>query len=202
MEEEGPSSSSRTLQALRAIAKEKTDWNLLRTARTLQLQSVTWADCLGQAYSLLQIDNHACTEDTVLTYYLSALDDATSEDRKLALKEAVLTIGEERESNFLMKKAEDPDAEVTSTVSVTQPVGITNIGNTCYLNSILQFYYTINVIRDTVSNFNNLQLALDGPDNTDTFDKIVGGRRIRKPELLSSQKCTYFVFSVRISNWL
>ncbi|KAI1456307.1 cysteine proteinase [Annulohypoxylon moriforme] len=41
------------------------------------------------------------------------------------------------------------------------PPGLKNIGNTCYLNSLLQYFYNVKLIRDLVLNFENVKLELD-----------------------------------------
>ncbi len=33
------------------------------------------------------------------------------------------------------------------------PIGLGNIGNTCYLNALIQFYFSIRTIRDVILNF-------------------------------------------------
>ncbi|KAK6953569.1 hypothetical protein Daesc_005874 [Daldinia eschscholtzii] len=49
------------------------------------------------------------------------------------------------------------------------PPGLKNIGNTCYLNSLLQYFYNVKVIRDIVLNFDLVKLDLD--------EEVVGRRR-------------------------
>jgi ubiquitin carboxyl-terminal hydrolase 25/28 len=108
------------------------------------------------------------------------------------LKDALRTIAYQRESEFLVIKAEDINAEIEPLPSVNQPVGLNNIGNTCYLNSLLQFYYTINSIRDVVIGFETHRMDLDSASAiADIEKKKVGGRKITKNEILKAQKCKY-----------
>jgi ubiquitin carboxyl-terminal hydrolase 25/28 len=90
----------------------------------------------------------------------------------------------DRQSNFLLRKLEDPNADVQA--STSEPVGLDNIGNTCYLNSLLQYYYTINPVRDMVINFHQHRMGLN---DEDIKNKRVGGRIVDKSEIIKAQKC-------------
>lgn len=48
----------------------------------------------------------------------------------------------------------------TAEVDYSLPTGLDNIGNTCYLNSILQYLYTLEPIRNLLTNFDELKLDL------------------------------------------
>lgn len=72
----------------------------------------------------------------------------------------------------------------------SEPVGLDNIGNTCYLNSILQFYYTIKSIRDVVANIDDYRMDLNSATiQSDIDKKQVGGRKIARSEIQNAQKC-------------
>jgi ubiquitin carboxyl-terminal hydrolase 25/28 len=90
----------------------------------------------------------------------------------------------DRQSNFLLRKLEDPNADVQA--GTAEPVGLDNIGNTCYLNSLLQYYYTIKPVRDMVINFQQHRMGLN---EEDIKNKRVGGRIVDKSEIIKAQKC-------------
>jgi ubiquitin carboxyl-terminal hydrolase 25 len=66
------------------------------------------------------------------------------------------------------------------------PVGLENIGNTCYLNSLLQFLFTIPELRYLVLHFDDVKMELT-PDNI--ARKRVGSRQITMREIQRAQRC-------------
>ena len=138
---------------------------------------------VADAYNRLQIGARNAPDETVLTYYQSLSNGAPS-GSKDSYTEALRVIALDRQSNFLLRKLEDPNADVQA--STAEPVGLDNIGNTCYLNSLLQYYYTIKPVRDMVINFQQHRMSLN---EEDIKKKRVGGRIVDKSEIIKAQKC-------------
>tara|TARA_R110002060_G_scaffold29983_4_gene40468 strand:+ start:1920 stop:2504 length:585 start_codon:yes stop_codon:yes gene_type:complete len=140
---------------------------------------------VSEAYNRLQIGASGpnLPDETVLTYYQSLSSGAPS-GSKDSFAEALRTIALHRDSIFLLRKLDDPNAVVHA--STAEPVGLDNIGNTCYLNSLLQYYYTIKPVRDMVIDFEKHCMTLS-EDNLKI--KRVGGRIVDKSEIIKAQKC-------------
>lgn len=56
-------------------------------------------------------------------------------------------------------KPEDPLVETAPSMDI--PPGIYNIGNTCYLNSLLQYFFNVVPVRQLLKEFDSFKLELD-----------------------------------------
>ena len=72
------------------------------------------------------------------------------------------------------------------------PVGLRNIGNTCYLNSVLQFLFTIKPLRELILNCEDSMQDL-APEALK--DKKVGRTAVTVERVVIAQKCQYNPFS-------
>lgn len=176
---------SRVAKALQVIAKKRGgDFTLSRAAANLESgSSGTYLD-IGDAYVRLQITNRAVPDETIYAYYQSLTGQGAGQGSKDSFTEALRVIALERDSAFLLRKIDDPNADVQA--STAEPVGLDNIGNTCYLNSLLQYYYTIKPVRDMVINFESYRMPLTVEN---IKNKRVGGRIVAKSEIEKAQKC-------------
>lgn len=68
------------------------------------------------------------------------------------------------------------------------PVGLNNIGNTCYLNSLLQYLYTVKAVRDIANHYDDFKLEL-----TDEVihERRLGGNKMQmdRGEAVVAQAC-------------
>lgn len=81
--------------------------------------------------------------------------------------------------------ASTPTVEVVP-VSLDRPAGLQNIGNTCYLNSLLQYFFTIRELREVVLAFERYKD--DSADSDAAPAKRVGGREISRKEIERSKR--------------
>ncbi|SJX63141.1 related to UBP2-ubiquitin-specific proteinase [Sporisorium reilianum f. sp. reilianum] len=147
---------------------------------------------IDQACRMLDT-NPDMDDSTVLAIFDLYVADAPA--RRDALRHALRAIAEHRNSEYLRHflRTGEKDATVAETwqqlPSNDLPAGIDNIGNTCYLNSVLQYFFSITEVRNRV-----LQAASTLHDSTQAdqlaFDaeRRVGGQRITSREMQRSKR--------------
>lgn len=70
------------------------------------------------------------------------------------------------------------------------PVGLDNIGNTCYLNSLLQYYFSIKPLRDTILSFDEVF-----EEDSDIYKlRRIGGRLVDDNEI---ERSFQFIYQLR-----
>ncbi|CAI4219583.1 unnamed protein product [Parascedosporium putredinis] len=82
---------------------------------------------------------------------------------------AMRAIARYREDSVLSRQA-----EITAEGPITNPVGLENIGNTCYLNSIIQYLYTVQPIRGLIDEYAENKLEID-----DMEKRRIGGSKVK-----------------------
>ena len=140
---------------------------------------------VGFAYNRLGISDRTIDDDTILAAYNYLASDTPSQIDDL--KRAITAIANSRESKLLqsflntgMISSEHPLSE--------WPVGLENIGNTCYLNSLLQFYFTVQPLRNLVLDFDKYKMSIDAES---LAGKRVGSRNVTVKEIQRAQRCQY-----------
>jgi ubiquitin carboxyl-terminal hydrolase 25 len=173
-------------RALRVIANQRSDYALQKAASSMESGTSDFMLDIGEAYNRLQITARNASDDMVFNYYTS-LSNGAAAGSKDSFTQALRTIAHDRQSAFLLRKLDDPNADVQAEPGTAdQPVGLDNIGNTCYLNSLLQYFYTIKPVRDVVMNIEEYRMALT---EDDLKKKRAGGRLVTKAEVIKGQRC-------------
>ncbi|KAL4788218.1 hypothetical protein BJX76DRAFT_200852 [Aspergillus varians] len=137
---------------------------------------------VNDAYLLLQIPDRTADDGAIMAAYTICVDDVPTQAEKYT--KALGVIAKERDSPLLSSMV--PGFAGKSDRDLSKwPVGLQNIGNTCYLNSLLQFYFSVEPYRNMVLDFENFKMGLD---DESCQKKQVGSRKVSKKEVERSQK--------------
>jgi len=179
---------AKVARALRIIGEHRNQYSLQLFASTVESGDSSGAFTVAEAYRRLQIGDPNMRDESVISYYQTLCANAPP-GSKASYAEALRTIATARDSTLLRAHLDDPNAPIViEKGSEDQPVGLDNIGNTCYLNSLLQYYYTVKPVRDVVMNFQEYRMEL----NTENMlKKRVGGRAVSRGEIIKAQKCKF-----------
>ena len=177
---EKPSDEATARQAVALIANH-------RKSKALK----TWLDTgtlgdaemdIGQAYTRLNVLDRTVGDELILTTYNLIVEEQPSQIDDL--NRALTAIAKSRNSAMLKGRLGIDDDEKHRKLS-EWPVGIENIGNTCYLNSLLQFYFTIKPLRELVLNIDNYKMTVD---EKGLKSKRVGSRNVSRKEVDRAQR--------------
>lgn len=138
----------------------------------------------GEAFAALNIEDRTLDDEILYTIYEMRLDEDPQNQARFLL--AIQTIAEEKNSQSLKTKLQMPAGQqpIQTPLSLTEPIGLDNIGNTCYLNSLLQSLFTIITIRKIVLNFDDYKQDIEADDMK---EKRVGHRRVSVKEVRVAQ---------------
>lgn len=139
---------------------------------------------VADAYRLLQIPDRTVDDAAIMAAYTICVDEAPGQAERY--HQALSIIAKDKNSSLLSSMVSGPGAESGRDLS-EWPVGLQNIGNTCYLNSLLQFYFSIRPFREMVLDFESFKMELDDESSS---KKRVGSRKVLQKEVERSQTCT------------
>ncbi|KAI9245928.1 hypothetical protein EDC94DRAFT_529888 [Helicostylum pulchrum] len=157
---------------------------------------IGWSE-IGDAYAYFGITEDAADDRLLIGLYQVKLSDEPAE--KTLHQDKLKTIAIARASSELIEflKEEKGIASSSSNQSVEDmmgvpahmvnsaqntPVGLNNIGNTCYFNSVLQYYFTILPFRSAmIHNELYVEDGFSGP-------KKIGGIEVDRSEVIRAKK--------------
>ncbi|KAL9048556.1 MAG: hypothetical protein Q9162_007663 [Coniocarpon cinnabarinum] len=181
-------------KALEIIAEKRNSDVLRAEARTPGSGNITAQMTPQHAYALLSVENPDLVEDdTIITSHTIKLEDAPG--RASELNEALAVIAKARKSEHLAMMASSLSGTAVyvgpaggqghSNMPLNEPRGLNNIGNTCYLNSLLQYLFTVKPVRDMVEHFNDFKETL--PDDQVTWGKKVADMKVDRAGVQRTQ---------------
>ncbi|KAF8628269.1 hypothetical protein AX15_004037 [Amanita polypyramis BW_CC] len=143
-----------------------------------------------RAYDTLEIPKDV-DDHMLITVFNMRLEEQPMQMDKM--REGLLVIAEVRNSERLRQfiaSGQDP-GDIAAPTHPGMPRGLNQLGNTCYLNSLLQYFYTIKDLREAVLPMSKLDLTtLDDERLTDDDLKRhrVGGRLVTRREIQRSKR--------------
>ncbi|KAL6937547.1 hypothetical protein ACO0RG_004058 [Hanseniaspora osmophila] len=150
---------------------------------------------IEQAYKDLGI-NENCTDDTLIEVFKANWNAVNIElldvnyDQLLKLRRAFCKVSTYRNSKILEIFVSTGKVDESYLPSGNWPVGLCNVGNTCYLNSLLQFYFTIVPLRTYIMQYSAKMETLINENGK----RRIGGREVSAFEV---QRSTKFINQLR-----
>ncbi|EEH48859.2 ubiquitin-specific protease UBP2 [Paracoccidioides brasiliensis Pb18] len=145
-------------------------------------ETVTAEMDVGEAFRLLQIPDRTVDDAAILAAFSVCCSEAPGQID--AYRKALDVIAKEKGSAMISSTLAQDAAQANRDLK-EWPVGLQNIGNTCYLNSLLQFYFTVTPFRKMVVHFDDYRMPLD---EASLAKKKIGSRKVSIAEIKRSQK--------------
>ncbi|CAK7901887.1 ubiquitin carboxyl-terminal hydrolase 2 [[Candida] anglica] len=133
-------------------------------------------------FSILGCTNNS-NDFEIIVAYQKKLVETTDNEKFLALRQALVVLS--KQSKILQGFIQTGQVDVGLLPPENWPAGLDNIGNTCYLNSLLQYYFCIKPLRDMI-------LKFDG--TADIGTRKIGGRIVEESEIIRANQ---FVFHLK-----
>ncbi|GMM51282.1 ubiquitin-specific protease [Starmerella bacillaris] len=172
--------------ALRTLALESRDNAMLCLYEKLNPYNIV--PTAEEAFHFLRV-NESVDDQMILMQYSSMMDEAVG-DEVFQLRQCVRVIGTQRQSLTLLSAVSMIEKPAFKREG---PVGLWNIGNTCYLNSLLQFYYSLEPVREFVvdyaknNSFGKISEEKEVGEDSVAIEKKIGGRKVPAKEIKRSE---------------
>lgn len=144
--------------------------------------SITFPESL----SLLDIAETKYGDVEIITSFQGKISKAAEVDEIRKLRAALRCISQERDLAILNSFLNTGKVDVLLLPAENWPSGLDNIGNTCYLNSLLQYYFCIKPLRDMILDF-----PLNARNIEETKERKIGGRKVEPLEVHRAHQFVY-----------
>lgn len=125
----------------------------------------------------------------IITNFEKRFANVTSAEDIIYVRQALRFISKAKDSKVLKSYLATGKIDSSLLPVENWPAGLDNIGNTCYLNSLLQYYFCIKPLRDMVLSFNEHEI-----NHTNQMERKIGGRKVEKSEI---QRSNQFIYQLR-----
>ncbi|CUS21823.1 LAQU0S04e01618g1_1 [Lachancea quebecensis] len=148
-----------------------------------------------EALNLLQVNENA-SDDVILEVFQRKWNQepVSSPDQFLISSSALTKVGQVRNSLLINRYLETGIIDVSCLPAGNWPTGLNNIGNTCYLNSLLQYYFCISPLRQSIIEYqktlSEFHQSLGHLENK----RRIGGREVSETEV---ERSIQFVYQLR-----
>ncbi|KAG0242235.1 ubiquitin-specific protease ubp2 [Mortierella sp. GBA43] len=182
-----PSKSHARVDALRKIQRARNSEELELEIICKRSEGIVTSEELRRAYRDFEIPNEGenISNEILVGLVRASLHSNSKENLKIIARARNYP-----EINLLLEESQVPaefpvvDADLVQYYA-QNPVGLSNIGNTCYLNSLLQYIYTIKDIRETVM---TMELHVENENAEDWKGKVVDGRSLSRRYVVASKE--------------
>ncbi|RHZ86596.1 hypothetical protein Glove_48g70 [Diversispora epigaea] len=180
---ENPEKNPEYLQSVCEIYEERKSYSLGELVGLERSKGKFSLSDIDEAYRDMEAQ-HSVSDEQLIEAFQTYYNEHPHTSGKM--REALSTIGKARNSsrieNFLKERTNELNM---FDYFSDMPVGLDNIGNTCYLNSLLQYYFTIKKLREAV-------FATDSTPTNGFYNEweltTIGGRGVTKAEVERAQK--------------
>ncbi|KAF2466740.1 cysteine proteinase [Lindgomyces ingoldianus] len=187
---ENPSTKDIATKAVQIVAEHRKSQRLVDFLERGVMEGDTEMD-VAEAYALLGIQDRANALDAEVLEATRATYVASNPESAEKYEKAYQLICRDQKDNHKTPANHDFGPPRKTYPLNIWPVGCQNIGNTCYLNSVLQFLFTIKPLREMVLNGDDQMQEL-------TEEAVVGKRVGRTAVKLDKvEKAQQFVLELR-----
>lgn len=184
------STSHSLVDALSEIQKKRTSEKLEIEIICQKSEGIVTTAELRSAYRHFEIPDNGegISTDVLLGLIRGSLKSGSMENLRIIAKAR-----NDPELSLLLEQPEDNiplDDPILDLYYASNPVGLSNIGNTCYLNSLLQYMYTIKDIRETVL---NMEAYIENEQEEGWKEKVIDGRTLTKKDVAEAKESMLYL---------
>ncbi|KAJ6263757.1 Ubiquitin carboxyl-terminal hydrolase [Drechslerella dactyloides] len=178
---ENPRDQDALWEALKIIAETRKDHRLLSLCDS-QGSGDDFMD-YDTAMVRLGVNSNVSDENVIAIFEMNTREYPS---QLSGLRAALRVIADRRNSRALHHYVNTGSKDLLSHGTNDWPVGLENIGNTCYLNSLLQYYFTVKPLRELVLSFEHHEEDVISEEVLNR--KRVGGRKVTQHEIEQAKR--------------